>query len=346
MQAVEIKGMVSQINRSYTEIAWYAPAAFWPMFNSIRAPRLMCVPDIVLSEFPVAFSDLGGAVVKAYDDVRTSVSGGSDLVTYSNHIKWETLVKKADVDPSNIWVVPHASSTLSHHTTITGFDDNEAASVSLSRARAVGALATATGLSYVSHLKSMEFSFLFYASQFRPSKNAITLLRAYEYLLRKRYVKHKLVLTGHGEYEAVRSFIERYDLGNDVLCLYGLTEPELAAFYKCADLAVNPSLSEGGMPFTFTEALSVGTPVVMGDIEVTREVLTDPALCEATLFDPYDWRDMAYKIEWALQNRDALYLQQRQFFDVLAKRTWEHVVDEHFGILDAIAEREGMRPSP
>ncbi|MCA0002003.1 MULTISPECIES: glycosyltransferase [unclassified Mesorhizobium] len=115
--------------------------------------------------------------------------------------------------------------------------------------------------------------------------------------------------------------------------------------YKCADLAVNPSLSEGGMPFTITEALSVGTTVVMGDIEVTREIVVDPALRESTLFAPYDWKAMADKIEWALQNRDALYAQQRQFFDVLAKRTWKDVVKEHIRILDVIAEQKGMTPS-
>jgi len=52
-----------------------------------------------------------------------------------------------------------------------------------------------------------------------------------------------------------------------------LVEFRIAACYKLADLAVNPSLSEGGFPFTFTEALSVGTPVVMARIPVTEEII-------------------------------------------------------------------------
>jgi glycosyltransferase involved in cell wall biosynthesis len=136
----------------------------------------------------------------------------------------------------------------------------------------------------------------------------------------------------------IKSFISEHKLEYDVICMHGLTEAELAACYNLADLAVNPSLSEGGMPFTFTEALSVGTPVVMGDIKVTREIIVDPELRDATLFDPYDWRAMADKIEWALANRDELYAKQRKFYDdVLSKRTWDDVVDEHIAIMDELA---------
>ncbi|WP_210236525.1 glycosyltransferase, partial [Mesorhizobium sp. M3A.F.Ca.ET.201.01.1.1] len=81
---------------------------------------------------------------------------------------------------------------------------------------------------------------------------------------------HKLILTGFSHYESVRVFLREHNLLADVLCVHGLTEPELAACYKMADLAVSPSLSEGGMPFTFTEALSVETPAILADIDVTR----------------------------------------------------------------------------
>ena len=47
------------------------------------------------------------------------------------------------------------------------------------------------------HFDSGDVEFIFYASQFRPNKNVITLLRAYEHLLKHRYFGHKLVLTGN-----------------------------------------------------------------------------------------------------------------------------------------------------
>jgi hypothetical protein len=59
------------------------------------------------------------------------------------------------------------------------------------------------------------------------------------------------------------------------------------------------------------------------------------------LFDPYDWRALANRIEWALANREALHRAQRRFFDeVVAMRTWADVVDDHIRALDRISRRE------
>jgi glycosyltransferase involved in cell wall biosynthesis len=135
----------------------------------------------------------------------------------------------------------------------------------------------------------------------------------------------------------IDEFIRDHNLANDVLCLHGLTVPELAACYKLADLAVNPSLSEGGCPFTFSEALSVGTPVVMARIAVTEEVITDPELRAMMLFDPYIWQDIADRIEWAIQNRDRLRSIQIAAFKAISLRTWDDVVADHIKILTRIS---------
>lgn len=320
-------------------VAWYTPAAFWPVVNDLNAPVLTCVPDVVLTEFPAGFAAVGGApMLQAFQTVAETIRSGKNFVTYSEHIKRNTLVKEFGIDSEVVRTISHAPNDLSRLMAITGFRDNEATSREYSKLLLIGAIRKASYAAYSSTFDNPDVKFLFYASQFRPSKNVITLLRAYEWLVRKRRIGHKLVLTGNGHQEDIRAFLSERNLRSEVLCIQGLTEAELAACYKLADLAVNPSLSEGGMPFTFTEALSVGTPVVMGDIDVTREIITDPALRAASLFDPYDWRAMADKIEWALDNRESLYAQQRKFYDdVLAKRTWDDVVAEHIAILDEIA---------
>jgi glycosyltransferase involved in cell wall biosynthesis len=167
----------------------------------------------------------------------------------------------------------------------------------------------------------------------------INLLRAYDHLLKRRHLGVKLVLTGNPSVmPEISEFIESHNLKNDVLCLHGLTNQEWAACYKLACLAVNPSLEEGGCPFTFSEALSVGTPVVMAKIPVTEEVITDPDLQTITFFDPYFWRDIVNRIEWALANRDALYEAQQKFFnEKIRRRTWLHAVNEYVAILDRIS---------
>lgn len=319
--------------------AWFSPTAFWPHFNQIPTPRLMCLPDVVLSQFPVGFSQVGGnRFLENFKQVEKSIKGGEYFVTYSQDVKWRTLVERYHIDPELITVVAHGANRLDDLVVVSGFSDNDAATNALCRSLFRRSLLKAVNNEYASIFNGDDTRFIFYASQFRPNKNVLSLLKAYEYLLRRRYISYKLVLTGNPNVlPEVGAFIKEHHLENDVLCLHGLTVQELAACYRLADLAVNPSLSEGGFPFTFTEALSLGTPVAMARIPVTEEILNDPIVQQNTLFDPYDWKDMADRIEWALQNRSELLEIQRPLYDQLAQRSWRRVVDEYIAILDRIA---------
>lgn len=339
MEQAEAERMQTLISGMDDVTAWYCPTAFWPAFNQIQAPQLMCVPDVVLTDFPVGFSSVGGdRFLENFEIVEKAIAGGQHFVTYSADVKWSTLVDRYGVQGSQVSVVHHAPNDLSRWVTVRGFEDGAAATRNFCRTLLTSALKRSSSKSYVAGFGNSEVKFLFYASQMRPNKNVLTLLRAYEHLLRKRLLGHKLILTGKpGVLPEVKKFVTEHNLQNEVLFLHGLKIQELAACYHLADLAVNPSLSEGGCPFTFTEALSVGTPVVMARIPVTEEVLADPSLQAATFFDPYDWRNMAERIEWALTHRDELLAIQQPTYQRLAQRTWQNVVQEHIVILDRIA---------
>lgn len=321
--------------------AWYCPTAFWPAFNKINAPRLMCVPDVVLADFPVGFAGIGGdRFLQTFEQVESAIQGGSHFVTYSDSVKWDTLVDRYAVAPDNVTVVHHAPNDLSRWVAVRGLDDAEATSKNYCRSLLINAIKRSFNRTYASGFENGDLKFFFYASQLRPNKNVLTLLKAYEHLLHKRLIGHKLIMTGNPVISPeVRRFVTQHHLENDVLFLHGLKPQELAACYKLANLAVNPSLSEGGCPFTFTEALSVDTPVVMARIAVAEEVLTDPELQDMTFFDPYDWRDMAQRIEWAVNHREELLDVQRKTYSELAKRSWTDVVDEHLASLERIAQQ-------
>lgn len=356
MMEAEVGLLHKMINARKDIGAWYSPTAFWPHFHGIEAPRLMCVPDVVLADFPVGFAPIGGErTLGSFREVERAIHDGEFFVTYSEEIKWGTLVDRYHVDPRMVDVVPHGANRLDELVIVSGFPDNEAATDTLCRNLFRSALAKAVNFSNPGIYGGKDVRFLFYASQFRPNKNIISLLRAYEYLLKRRHIGHKLVLTGNPTTPEVERFIREHNLANDVLCLPGLSAQELAACYHLADLAVNPSLSEGGCPFTFCEALSVGTPVVMARIAVTEEIITDAGLQSLMLFDPYDWMDMAGRIEWALHNLPLLKARQTPFYEQLAQRTWRQVVDEHVAILDRISSEPSAcksdraarpRPSP
>ncbi len=339
MESAETKRMQAIIDRLPHVRAWYCPTVFWPAFNMIKAPRLACVPDVVLADFPVAFAQMGGdRYLSTFEAVEAAILGGNNYVTYSFDVKWNTLVKRYGVPAHKVSVINHAPHDLSQWVSVSGFDDPKAASINYCWSLLGSAFKRSPLSSYTCGFHVTGLQFIFYASQFRPNKNVITLLRAYEYLLRKKLIVHKLILTGNPEVlPAVKEFIKDHYLQNDVLFLHGLKIQELAACYKLADLAVNPSLSEGGCPFTFTEALSVDTPVVMARIPVTEEVLTDPELQEMTFFDPYDWRDMASRLEWAFSNREELLSVQRKTYAKLVQRNWADVVDEHLQLLENIS---------
>ncbi len=339
MEQYEEQRMQALIEDIQGVSAWYSPTAFWPAFNEIKAPRLMCVPDVVLADFPVGFAGIGGdRFLQTFQRVEAAIRGGSHFVTYSDSVKWDTLVKRYAVDASNVSVVHHAPNDLSRWVAVRGLADEQVASIKYCRTLLLNAIQRSFNRVYTSSFENSDVKFFFYASQLRPNKNVITLLRAYEYLLRKRLIGHKLIMTGNpASFPAVQQFVKLHHLENDVLFLHGLKPQELAACYKLSDLAVNPSLSEGGCPFTFTEALSVDTPVVMARIPVTEEILNDPQLQEITFFDPYDWKDLARRIEWALGHREELLAAQRKTYAQLAQRTWVDVVDEHLQILDRIS---------
>lgn len=338
MQEREMARMQKIVEKT-DALAWYCPTAFWPSFHSIKAPRLMCVPDVVLSDFPVGFASVGGErFARTFETIEKSIKLCEHFVTYSESVKWKTLVEQFGVEAKKVVVIPHAPNVLRRTVDISGFPDNELTSRYYCQSQLRNAFQRGANPAYTSLLQVGSLNFIFYASQFRPNKNVLTLLRAYEHLLRRRYIGHKLILTGNPSLmPEIGNFVSEKRLQNDVIFLPGLTATELAACYKLADLAVNPTLSEGGCPFTFTEALSVGTPVVMSRIDVAEEVLSDPVLRGVTFFDPYSWQDCAERIEWALKNKKYLLEIQSKAFDVLAERSWSDVVREHIQVLDNIS---------
>jgi hypothetical protein len=102
------------------------------------------------------------------------------FVTYSEHVKYQTLVERYQVSSSAIAAVPHGANRLDDLITVSGFPDNEASTDAFCTNLFRGALYKAIGTQQASNFDSGDVEFIFYASQFRPSKNVMTLLRAYE----------------------------------------------------------------------------------------------------------------------------------------------------------------------
>lgn len=339
LHAVELARVAELMRQQRHVEAWLCPTAFWPALCRLDLPLVVIVPDLTPLEHPVGFATSGKAisrgVVRVVDQVVETAKSARWIVTYSEAVRDRTLGERLGVDPRRVRVIPHGTTDLSPLIRVQEPDGSETDSTELCRTLLGGALARAINRRTPIHAGGREWRFILYPSQYRPNKNVIGLVDAYEVLLRRHRVPEKLMLTG-SQPELIDHLNAR-GLQDEVVIVHDLTDQELAAAYRLASLAVSPTLAEGACPFMVAEALSVGTPVVCSDIPVTREVVRDPSLRDAMCFDPYDREDMVKRMLWALRNRDELLRMQQPLWQQMSARTWAVAAREYRHALDETA---------
>lgn len=331
------KQVVEKANHQDVDV-WFVPGVFWPEVVELKGTCVINVPDVVTLEFPELCSDDDSFSMSTKTCCET-IRKGTKFITYCNYIKESVVRNRFGKD--NVVAIPHSNHDLSYYVTIPDFvQERLNASKDFSKAFASSILNSQLPMhclyapSY--RLSFGEVEYIFYASQNRPYKNILSLLRAYEYLLRKKNISAKLFLTGNLDIsKETWDFVTENKLQMDVLCFYNVDAQTLAALYKCAALVVNPTFYEGGFPFTFGEGMSVGTPSVMSDIPQVRDTVEPYGLCDAMLFDPYNWRSMADKIEYGLTHRQELYELELPLYQDQAKRTDSVVAAEYVKAFEA-----------
>ena len=126
----------------------------------------------------------------------------------------------------------------------------------------------------------VEPPFFLSVGNLQPRKNLGTLVAAFRRALdREPDLPHRLVLVGQEWYEAERLRHETQDLmaAGRVMFTGYVPDDALVGLMAVADAFAYPSVYEGfGLPPL--EAMAVGTPAIVADIPVTREVFGDSAL--------------------------------------------------------------------
>ncbi|MBZ9727399.1 glycosyltransferase [Mesorhizobium sp. CO1-1-11] len=339
VQSHELNRLVKLLNRRRDIDVWYVPSMFWPEISRLRGKVVMAAPDIVFYEHPAQY--VGPAEMRTSERMSKSIAGADQLITYSDHVKTSHIVSRHNVDPRHVTVIRH------------GFVDM--ASIERGNGTKQNALDVLHNYlkekeeSFPEYLRGFRFDdvkFLFYSSQIRPHKNIEALIGVFERVLRDHYQPVKLILTGRtASNERVWKLIGERGLQRDVVSLPSVPNYVLAALYRLAVLSVTPTQFEGGFPFTFSEAYSVGTPSIMSRIPVVTEVIQDQALLDLMTFDPMDREEMLQKILWALDNRQALLEAQKPLFETMSSRTWEVVAKEYLDlIVRSATEQKRTRP--
>lgn len=335
--------LVDLCNREGTVDIWFVPTLFWKESLKLKGTVVLTAPDLVTQEFPLGFANYPG-VAEDTEKCSELVEKGSYFTVYSNVVKNEVLVTRYRKDPDKVAVIPNIMNKCDQYLGFASpametYRDSRLCMEQFSRSLLYQLPKYSAMGPYVNDFSFNDVKYIFYASQLRYSKNIYNLLQAYLHLLRKRNVQIKLFLTCSFEViPEVQDFIVKNRLQYDVLAFTRVPVQQLAALYCCAELVVNPTLYEGGfLSFTFGEGMSVGTPSVMSRIPQVTEV-TDQFDLDDVLFDPYDYMDMARKIEYWLEHKDELYQKELPLYRELDKRTPAVLADEYVRAFEYFAD--------
>ncbi|KAA1175411.1 glycosyltransferase family 4 protein [Rhizobium tropici] len=146
--------------------------------------------------------------------------------------------------------------------------------------------------------------FVLYVGGLDWRKNVESAIAAFAQLPEDLRTQYSFVLAGDHPKALLREEEERWrKLGlpqQDFAALGHVTDSQLVALYKEADLAIQPSLLEG-FGLTALEAMTCGTLVIASNTGALPEVIGDREF----LFNPADVADIARVMRRALSNREA-----------------------------------------
>ena len=149
-----------------------------------------------------------------------------------------------------------------------------------------------------------EKRFVLYVGGLDWRKNVKSAINAFALLPTDLRAQYSFIMAGDHPKSLLKEEEERWrKLGlpeQDFVAVGHVTDSQLVALYKEADLAIQPSLLEG-FGLTALEAMTCGTPVIASNTGALPEVIGD----EEFLFDPADVADMARVMKRALSNRQA-----------------------------------------
>lgn len=316
-----------KINKRGDISAWLIPTLFWPDVKFIKSKKVIVAPDIIFYDFATQYNT--PIFSRTNHKLQHTISVADHLITYSQYVKESHLQLPFGIEDNKISVIHHGASDLSKD-----LKNNDALSILKEYQKT-----KLKNNQYLSDFNLDDIQYIFFSSQVRAHKNFLNLLKAYRMLLRERFVNIKLITTAYLDAdEEISSYIRKERLSKDVLGVSNVSSKVLAALNAHAVCSVNPTLFEGGFPFTFMEAYTVGTPSIMGDIPMTKELIYDEELQKTMLFNPYSVTDMADKIEWGVKNKDKLFNMQNELYKQFKQRTWEDCAADYMKVLDDVSK--------
>lgn len=323
-------------NAHVTVDAWISIFPAQPFAGLLEAPVAVIFPDAI----GLAYHDYSHVAWHAEGHaerwrrlVATTLPRLGNIITFSQHVADDQVSRFFGIDPLRIRVIPHAPPTLDG---ILPFIANgRRTPESLFRAATLlRRHAAENGWTYLVDFPFEHISYIAVSTQDRVTKNIRIVADAVAICNARGGTGFKALVTAKIDFNArhtpLPGAIETSRGFHDIISVPDLPRDVHAAFYHCAELAVHPSVFEGGRGvFPYYEAISVGTPCLMANGPHATEFLGDAPEFAGYVFDPYDADGLARMIEECATNRAEVTLHQQATYARLQQRNWAHVAEEY-----------------
>jgi len=148
---------------------------------------------------------------------------------------------------------------------------------------------------------------IMYVGRLIKAKGIDTLLKAF-YILKKKFQDNlSLVIIGEGPYKSYLEILsEKLNISRNVHFLGPHSHSEMPIYYNIADIVVLPSIPTKNwveqFGFVLIEAMSCGKPIVASNSGAIPEVVKNNF--SGLLFKPGDFKELAEKIKYLVENED------------------------------------------
>jgi len=184
---------------------------------------------------------------------------------------------------------------------------------------------------YASH------QFLLYVGNYKPHKNLIRLVEAFDQALPELPKGSQLVIVGPRDkrYPEIGRLVKKLALEKSVILAGYVSEEELLILYNSATAFVFPSLYEGfGLPPL--EAMACGLPVISSNLSSLPEVVGKAALS----INPEDVEDMRRAIVGVFSDEELRQDLRRKGLARAKKFSWEKTAEMTLEVYEEVAGEE------
>lgn len=283
---------------------FHSPAFFLPLFTP-GTKKIVTIHDLAVFKFPETFPFRFSNYLQFM--IKLSVKSADKIIAVSNFVKDE-IINILKVEPDKITVIYE------------GIDEMIKGQGSHCRE----ALQREVGVDNFKETRVLTHGFILYTGTIEPRKNIINIIKSFN-ILKDKGLPYKLVLAGKKGWlsETIFEEVKRSRFKDDIILTGYIPDEELKLYYSACDVFVYPSLYEGfGLPPL--EAMACGAPVVVSDIPVFRETLSESAL----FINPESPQEMADGIVRVLNDDNLRRNLKKKGDEQVKKFSWERTATE------------------